>query len=150
MANTVTKCRFSTPDVAAPQGRRHSFLMVATLLAGSAQIFAATIHVPADKPTIQAGIDAAAGGDIVLVAKGTYHENIDFNGKNITVISSDGPAQTIIQGDGTSAVVAIHTGETRASVLNGFTISGGGARGHDWELWRWCRHRVGRESHHPE
>jgi hypothetical protein len=35
-----------------------------------------TIHVPADRPTIQAGINA----DTVLVSPGTYNENIDFLG----------------------------------------------------------------------
>jgi len=35
---------------------------------------AATIHVPGDQPTIQAGIDAASTGDSVLVACGTYYE----------------------------------------------------------------------------
>ena len=46
---------------------------------------AATIHVPTDQPTIQAGIDNAVNGDTVLVASGTYVENINFLGKAITV-----------------------------------------------------------------
>ena len=40
------------------------------------------IHVPGDQPTIQAGIDAAEDGDIVLVADDTYtgdgNKNLDF------------------------------------------------------------------------
>jgi serine protease len=55
---------------------------------------AATIRVPADQPTIQAAIDAATSGDIVLVAPGAYYEAINFNGKNITVTSELGAAAT--------------------------------------------------------
>ncbi len=47
---------------------------------------AATINVPADQATIQAGINAAVSGvDEVVVAPGTYLEAINFLGKAITV-----------------------------------------------------------------
>src|SRR5437016_467439 len=84
-----------------------------------------TIHVPADQPTIQAAINAASNGDTVLVAPGTYLENINFNGKAITVTSSGGPSVTIIDGGGKGSVVTFITGETTSSVLSGFTIRNG-------------------------
>jgi hypothetical protein len=85
------------------------------------------IHVPGDQKTIQAGINAANNGDTVLVAAGTYYENINFNGKAITVISASGAATTIIDGSkGNKPAVFFITGEPRAAVLSSFTIQGGG------------------------
>jgi hypothetical protein len=86
-----------------------------------------TINVPGDQLTIQAGINAANNGDTVLVAPGTYYENINFNGKAITVISSAGAATTIIDGSkGNTQAVSFISKEPRTAVLSGFTIQGGG------------------------
>ena len=84
-----------------------------------------TIHVPAGQPTIQAGIDAAVDGDTVLVAPGTYVENIDFKGKVIEVRSSDGADVTIIDGYQYGSVVIFSSGEGTDSVLDGFTVTNG-------------------------
>lgn len=90
---------------------------------------AAKINVPADQPTIQAAINAANNGDTVLVAPGTYFENINFLGKAITVESSGGRKVTIIDGQSSASVVTFNSGEGRKSVLRGFTIQHGVASG---------------------
>jgi YD repeat-containing protein len=93
----------------------------------SATAAAITIHVPADQPTIQAAIDAAQNGDTVLVSDGTYKENIDFHGKAIALLSHNGPAVTIIDGNNLNTVVTFDTSEALTSQLQGFTIRNGSA-----------------------
>ena len=102
-------------------------IVCGALLASAAPLAAITINVPADKPTIQAGIDFAVAGDIVQVAAGTYNERIDFKGKAITVRSAAGPATTIIDGQQLGPVVHFHTGEGQGAILRGFTIRNGKA-----------------------
>jgi PKD repeat protein len=86
------------------------------------------INVPADYATIQAAIDVAVAGHVIVVASGTYGETIDFLGKAITIRSSAGPLVTVIDGSGSSgSVVTAVNGEGPATVLEGFTITGGNA-----------------------
>lgn len=78
------------------------------------------------KATIQAAIIVAVNGDEVAVAPGTYNEAINLLGKTITVRGTDGPEVTIIDGVGLdTSVVTCTSGETAATVLEGFTITGG-------------------------
>jgi len=82
--------------------------------------------------TIQAGIDTAIDGDMVLVAPGEYMvtEPITFRGKAITIRSEAGPNETTIR-MGTPAninrgsVFIFENGETTDSVLEGFKITEG-------------------------
>jgi len=83
------------------------------------------LHVPSVHATIQAAIDAAKPSDEVVVAPGTYYENIDFKGKAITVRSARGPLGTTINGGRRGPAVRFASGETRAAVLQGFTVTGG-------------------------
>jgi hypothetical protein len=86
-----------------------------------------TIHVPAEITTIQGAIDIANTGDTVLVAPGSYAENIDFKGKAITVASEGGASATVLDGSGVAPVVRFGSGETGNSILQGFTIQNGQA-----------------------
>ena len=94
---------------------RHGIAMslgsVLALLAFPGIVTAITILVPADQPTIQAGIDAAVDGDVVLVSPGTYFENINFQGKAIQVTSSYGPGVTTILSPLSGDAVTFATGE---------------------------------------
>jgi parallel beta-helix repeat protein len=85
----------------------------------------AVIHVPGDQPTIQAGIDAAVTGDVVAVDPGVYFENLDFNGKAITVTSTRGAKVTVVDGGWAAPVVTMDSGERPTSVLQGFTLRHG-------------------------
>lgn len=49
----------------------------------------ATLHVPDDHDTIQAAVDAAAPGDLILVAPGTYTEAVNVETDDLTIRGLD-------------------------------------------------------------
>ena len=81
-------------------------------------------------PSIQAAIDLANDGDIVLIPPGQYHENINLRGKGITVAGSNPSsweviAGTVICGQDFGPVVVCETGESANTVITGLTIAEG-------------------------
>ena len=102
------------------------FCILSVFISPSA-VFAATLFVPGEYPTIQAAINAASSpGDTVIVAADTYYENIIFPpGKTITLVSENGAASTVIDGGNSGTVVTFAPGSN--STLDGFTITNGTA-----------------------
>ncbi len=107
--------------------RRAMFLGVLLVPGMHASVFGEVIHVPGDQPSIQAAIDVAADGDRIIVAPGTYFENINLLGKAVTLRSSAGPEVTTIDANGSGTVVLCDTDEGPNTVIDGFTITGGSA-----------------------
>lgn len=97
---------------------------------------ASQVLVPTDQSTIQAAIDSAAPNDTVLVSPGTYHENIAFHGKKLTVgswyiVTGDTAFihDTVIDGGGSGSVVAFYPYDWPGDILSGFTITNGSGTG---------------------
>jgi hypothetical protein len=91
--------------------------------------YGATLLVPDQYPTIQAGINASTNGDTVLVASGTYsgggNFDLDFGGRAIVLMAEYGPENTIIDCGALGRGIYFHSGETGSSVVEGIAITGG-------------------------
>jgi len=93
---------------------------------------ATTQRVPAGAPTIRDAILLCAAGDTVLVAPGVYtgdgNRNLSFGGLDLVLRGEAGAEQTILDGQALPGeqfrCIAFNQGESRAAVLEGFTIRG--------------------------
>ncbi|MCB9514349.1 MAG: hypothetical protein H6694_08575 [Candidatus Latescibacteria bacterium] len=98
------------------------------LLCIATAVTAATHRVPADYPTIQAGIDACSNGDTVLVEPGTYigegNVELAFNGIDCSVIGEGGPTVTTIDCEQASRGFALNHDGSSTGAIAGLTITG--------------------------
>ncbi len=83
---------------------------------------AKTIEVPKDYSTIQAAINAAQSGDLILIAPGTYRENLTIR-KSIELRGKD--AGVIVDGSRSRSAPTILIQRTRDVVIRNVTITGG-------------------------
>jgi predicted outer membrane repeat protein len=89
--------------------------------------------VPYEYPTIQAAVDAASDGDVVIVSDGVFsgegNRDVDFLGKAITVRSENGPEGCVIDCQGSETEphrgFLFGSGEGPESRLDGFTVING-------------------------
>ena len=92
--------------------------------------YGTTINVPADSTTIQAGINGAEEGDTVLVAAGTYVENITWPPTNGIKLIGSGEDDCFIDGNQNASVIRFEEdlGGISTTLITGFTIQNGNAQ----------------------
>ncbi len=109
-----------------------SFSVTSAVGPGRVALLVHNITTGVDYATIQEAIVAANPGDEIVVDPDTYFERINLLGKAITLRSTAPTdpavvAATIIDGGTVGSVVTCATGETPATVIDGFTITKGRA-----------------------
>jgi concanavalin A-like lectin/glucanase superfamily protein/parallel beta helix pectate lyase-like protein len=113
----------------------YQFVVSAAAAQNEQQVIEIVLHVfdpllvPGEYGTIQAAIDAADDGDMVVVEDGVYtgegNRNIEFKGKAIIVRSMNGTENCIVDCQNENRGFRFISGEGRNSVLDGFTIVNG-------------------------
>jgi len=128
-------------EIVSRESSQHLLLIAACALAALAGVArASTIRVDVagggDYLTIQEGLDTASPGDSVLVAAGVYYEHLTMGATHdgVWIISADGPAATIVDGqDLTTEGPLLHVEESAVQVLvSGFTFRNNHVLGSSW------------------
>lgn len=95
---------------------------------------ALTLHVPEDYPTLASALAAAASGDVIEVACGTYHEYGLVMKSGVTLRSESGdPACVTVDGDSLGRIF-LCSGVSAITRIEGITIRGGRTAGYANEL----------------
>ena len=106
------------------------FVFIACFL--SSFLYSTIINVPADQPTIQAGINIAVEGDTVLVAVGIYFENLNWPSTTGINLIGSGVEDCIIDGDSLGSVIRMDYIIGPTTMIDGFTIQNGYANGDNY------------------
>src|SRR4030095_14403199 len=106
------------------------FLMILIVFISTHFSFATIRQVPSQYSTIQAALNACSPNDTVLVAIGTYHENIFWpNVAGIKLLAGGSIGNTIIDGNASGSVFNFGFGAPsqidNSTKINGFTIRNG-------------------------
>ncbi|MBN1436678.1 MAG: PQQ-binding-like beta-propeller repeat protein [Sedimentisphaerales bacterium] len=118
------------PDSGVIGAEENLYLSSADGMSGETDATGAYLIVPYIYPTIQSALEAASEGDVIVVAPGTYYENIHFEGEDV-ILTSTNPfdpcivAQTVIDGGRNDSVVTFEGSETLDCVVTGLTITNG-------------------------
>lgn len=99
------------------------------LLAVAGVALATTINVPADYATIQAAINAAADGDTIMIAAGTYHQGLNISSKHLT-LQGAGKTTTFLDGTGLAVRgIYAHADVGHTTTITGLTVQNFGNTG---------------------
>ncbi len=121
-------CQAKTPG-AITSGSLVLVVFAGLLVGIDPAIASATLRVPQDHPTIQAAIDTASPGDAIVVAPGTYNENLIIDKSVSIVAGSFDPADprnntTILDGGGATAIT-VKSGVAPGPSFTGLVIRNG-------------------------
>lgn len=100
---------------------------LATAVLFGATATAADLQVPQEYPTIQSAVDAAASGDRILLAPGSYVETVVIDDQQLVLEGSEGAASTELAGagDGEAAFLITLSGAAADLEVRGLTVTGG-------------------------